>query len=217
MFFLIRTQLISEFLKTAGINDICKEIIKLLEFDSPKNVVAVILHGPPHTGKTTLADAVYAMSDIDDFKFGKVSLFEEIGSNVDITKLQNKILDQISENENGEHREPESFVEGQISLLMEGLKDHPCFLYIDNVSDSQQLGKLLPERLETCKKLRLLLTSRNSNVCNSLDVPDSEDVKLVEVRSLPSKDTKELNESSADMKHESLETYLQMLLQFTLI
>eukprot|EP01018_Ginkgo_biloba_P022306 Gb_22490 [translate_table: standard] len=70
-------------------------VIQLLELESERNAVAVILHGLGGIGKTTLADAIFARIEIKGFKVSKVRLFEDIGLKPEITKLQTLLLQDL--------------------------------------------------------------------------------------------------------------------------
>eukprot|EP01018_Ginkgo_biloba_P022307 Gb_22489 [translate_table: standard] len=143
-----------------GIEDQLHEVIQLLELESERNAVAVILHGFGGIGKTTLADAIFARLEIKDCKFSTVRLFEDIESKPDITKLQTWILQDLEGRSDIDIRR---FEDGQRALRVIFEKQE-AFLYIDNALNNDALEKLLPMNLDKCKKLRLLLTARNTEI-----------------------------------------------------
>eukprot|EP01018_Ginkgo_biloba_P024194 Gb_34084 [translate_table: standard] len=149
-----------------GIEEQFKKVIQLLELESEKNAVAVILHGFGGMGKTTLADAVFARLDINGFKFSTVRLFEnaeKVPDDKDITELQKWILQELT----GDKHDIQRFEHGQ-RLLGDVLKEKQAFIYIDNALEKEHLKKLLPEELNDAMNLRLLLTSRNEDVADVL-------------------------------------------------
>eukprot|EP00252_Welwitschia_mirabilis_P011689 TRINITY_DN26051_c0_g1_i1.p1 TRINITY_DN26051_c0_g1~~TRINITY_DN26051_c0_g1_i1.p1 ORF type:complete len:715 (+),score=120.50 TRINITY_DN26051_c0_g1_i1:954-3098(+) len=143
--------------------------------------MAVLLHGFPGTGKTTIADAVYASIDKQDLSFSKVCLFENIVATPNVTQLQKDILDDIS-SVTAEFSTPSSNSEGQ-TILQQVLQQKQCLLYIDNVLSREELRKLLPKNLAQCRRLRILLTARESAVLDALSI-GSRNVKVFQVPSL---------------------------------
>jgi len=154
-----------------GIEEPLKNVIELLEWESKESAVAVILHGIGGMGKTTLAEAVFAHLQkqstlaeadyIEGCRFSKVKLDDET-STPDIVKLQKVIIKDLKIGE--EIPEIRRSEEGQreIGHLLE---TDVAFLYIDNVSKKDSLQQLLPSRnLGKAKKLRVLITTRNTNV-----------------------------------------------------
>jgi Mg-chelatase subunit ChlI len=57
-----------------GLQEPAKEIIDLLEWGSERNAIAIMLHGFGGIGKTTLADAVFSLLDIQECKYSTVQL-----------------------------------------------------------------------------------------------------------------------------------------------
>jgi len=154
-----------------GIEEPLKNVIELLEWESKESAVAVILHGIGGMGKTTLAEAVFAHLQkqstlaeadyIEGCRFSKVKLDDET-STPDIVKLQKVIIKDLKIGE--EIPEIRRSEEGQreIGHLLE---TDVAFIYIDNVSNKDSLQQLLPSRnLGKAKKLRVLITTRNTNV-----------------------------------------------------
>eukprot|EP01018_Ginkgo_biloba_P022304 Gb_22492 [translate_table: standard] len=129
----------------------------------PEHAVAVILHGLGGIGKTTLANAIFARIEIKGFKVSKVRLFEDIGLKPEITKLQTLLLQDLKLGPNELVPEIRRFEDGQQALRII-LEKQQAFLYIDNALSNEALEKLLPMNLDKCKKLRLLLTARSTNI-----------------------------------------------------
>lgn len=71
-----------------GIEQPIKEVVELLEWESDKKAVAVIVYGFGGVGKSTLADAVFARLHIEECKYSMVRLFDDITSTPNIVELQ---------------------------------------------------------------------------------------------------------------------------------
>jgi hypothetical protein len=151
-----------------GVEEPAKEIIDLLECGSEKNDIAVMLHGFGGLGKTTLADAVFSLLDIQGCKYAKVQLFKNIDSTPNIIELQSLILKDLMEH--GETvPDIRAHEDGQreLGLMLEKV---PAFIFIDNVLGQDELGQLLPKDMSKAKKVRLLLTARDIDVRRALKV-----------------------------------------------
>lgn len=144
-----------------GLAESVKEVIDALELESENRALAVVLHGVRGMGKTTLADAVFSMASLQGCKCSRIKIFDNRESIPNITDLQRLILKDLTKSgKNAEIRNPE---EGQRELA-HILKKVPAFIYIDNVVREDELRQLLPEDLNRAKKVRLLITARNSIV-----------------------------------------------------
>lgn len=150
-----------------------EEVSDVLEWKSEKRALAVVLHGVRGMGKTTLADAVCARGKFGEYQFSRIKLFENRESIPNITDLQRLIIKDLAGSK--KFREFRSFGENinppEIRKPEEGqwelgyiLKIVPAFIYIDNVVREDELRQLLPEDLNSAKKVRLLITARNSTV-----------------------------------------------------
>lgn len=141
-----------------GIEGPTQEVIELLEWESDKNAVAVVLLGLGGIGKTTLADAVFALTTVVGCRYSKVSLFDDITStSPDVIQLQNRILEDLI---SGETKIPEieRVEDGKLHIGCM-LEKEVAFIYIDNVRHGGWLQQLLPG-MEKSKKVRLLITGR---------------------------------------------------------
>lgn len=138
-------------------------IAKLMLEDS--DVRAVVLHGLPGIGKSTLGDAVYARLSFP----GRTHCKIEVGENPSSEKiclLQASILERLS----GEKPRFGYPLEGsqRLGKYLEECRE-AVFLYIDNVLNPNDLKYLLPEDLTLPPKSRVLVTSRVANLCSELD------------------------------------------------
>lgn len=148
-----------------GIEKRVKEVLRLLDSESESNALAVMLHGFGGTGKTTLADAVFARVCIKGCKYSMVRLFDDITSTPNIVRLQKLILQDLNRQTGGKKTIPDigTFEEGQreIGHILE--KD-AVFIYIDNALHRDALEQLLPRDMTKAKNLRLLITARDKDV-----------------------------------------------------
>ena len=71
-----------------------------MEWGSEQNAIVVILHGFGGMGKTTLADAVFSVVNIEGCQYSMVQLFENIDSPPKIIELQKLILKDLMGSEN---------------------------------------------------------------------------------------------------------------------
>lgn len=144
--------------QTVGLEESVKEVIDALELKSENRALAVVLHGVRGMGKTTLAEAVFSDASLQGFKRSRIKLFDNRESIPNITDLQGLILKDLKgPRKIAEIRKPE---EGQRELA-KILRKEPAFIYIDNVVREDELRQLLPEDLNSAKKVRLLITARN--------------------------------------------------------
>lgn len=144
-----------------GLEESVKEVIDALELESENRALAVVLHGVRGMGKTTLADAVFSVASLEGCKYSRIKLFDNGESIPNITYLQGLILNDLKESRDpAVIRKPE---QGQRELA-DILRKVPAFIYIDNVVREDELRQLLPEDLDSAKKVRLLITARNDSV-----------------------------------------------------
>lgn len=150
-----------------------QNVTDLLDWESTKSAVAVILYGLGGTGKTALGDAVYWSlyhekvlpyrnnGDVLECKYSYVRLFEFITSVPDIPKLQTQILQDLRSRIR--HIPTYEVGRNEIESILE---KEVVFIYIDNVlfPDKVEEGldaieQLLPRTTDKVKKLRLLITT----------------------------------------------------------
>jgi len=126
---------------------------------------AVVLHGLPGIGKSTLGDAVYARLSFPGRTHCKIEVGENPSSEK-ICTLQASILERLS----GEKPRFGYPLEGsqRLGKYLEECRE-AVFLYIDNVLHASDLKDLLPEELSLPSKSRVLVTSRVANLCSELD------------------------------------------------
>jgi hypothetical protein len=183
---------------TVGIDESVKQVLGLLEIESKRNDVTVILHGFGGMGKTTLADALFSQvggfrgmgkttladavfSQVGGCRYSHVQVFVDIDSKPNIIKLQKDILKDLM---GPEEPVPDirKYQDGQRELERV-LREVQCFVYIDYVLDQIALIKLLPRDITTAKKVRFLLTASDKNVknvCRSLTKPKIYSTKGIE-------------------------------------
>lgn len=171
-----------------GIEEQLEEVIELLEWESQKNAVAVMVHGIGGMGKTTLADAVFARLYIEGCKYSMVRLFKDINSSPDIVELQKCMLKDLML---GSREEEQRSVLENIRTFEDGqreigrmLEKEVAFIYIDNVLAQDALENLLPRDMENAKRCRLLITTRDREVRKGCSM-DNESVKFYDVKYLP--------------------------------
>ncbi|KAH9292997.1 hypothetical protein KI387_041824 [Taxus chinensis] len=151
--------------KPVGIEKQISEVEKLLDMSGSDPAVAVILQGFGGVGKTTLAAAVIQNLDLvsTDFKFCRVIIDEKAPDQTShILELQRNII-QDFEGKKYDLRDADDG-RGQIQRAME---NKCCFLFVDNVVDSDYIRQLLPKHLLPASensKMRILITSRGSDV-----------------------------------------------------
>lgn len=149
-----------------------KKVIELLEWKSETKTVAVIVHGIPGMGKTTLADAVFSTIFQQNYtstnicRYSKIRLCEDKKSSLStITTLQKTIRDYLVDHDDQRSAHISTFEDGQ-RQIGNILKKKSVFLCIDNVLNKERLDQLLPLRstLDQAKKLRLLITARDKGI-----------------------------------------------------
>ena len=69
---MVNIDLMINVVETVGIEEQVKEIIDLLDWGTEKSAIAIMLHGFGGLGKTTLADAVFSLVDIQGCKYSKI-------------------------------------------------------------------------------------------------------------------------------------------------
>eukprot|EP01018_Ginkgo_biloba_P019207 Gb_31365 [translate_table: standard] len=82
-----------------------------------------------------------------------------------ITKLQEKIILDVG----GMRNEINNISEGQRELS-KVLEKQPCFLFIDNVVNKKHVQDILPKKLSLPSQSRILITSRENNMRQVLDL-----------------------------------------------
>ncbi|KAH9289637.1 hypothetical protein KI387_033754, partial [Taxus chinensis] len=144
-----------------GIDDQIAKVVQLLDWEDAQPVVAVVIYGLGGSGKTTLAQAVYA--SLKDklqlgWKHSKVTLIQNLETEPNVEGLQSRILEDLS----GTKQTVGDFESGRQSLK-DIMEKESIFLYIDNALKMEPLEKLLPKELTSAKiKLRLLVTARDT-------------------------------------------------------
>ena len=179
---------------SVGIEEQLEEVIELLEWESQKNAVAVMVHGFGGMGKTTLDDAIFARLYIEGCKYSMVRLFEDINATPNIIELQKCILKDLML---GSKEEEQRSVIENIRTFEDGrreigrmLEKEVAFIYIDNVLGQDPLEGLLPRDMGKAKRCRLLITTRDKEVRKGCSM-DNKSVKLYDVKYLP--DTEAMN------------------------
>lgn len=188
-----------------GIEEQLEEVIELLEWESQKNAVAIMVHGFGGMGKTTLADAVFARLYIEGCKYSMVRLFEDINSTPNIIELQKCMLRDLML---GSREEEQRSVLENIRTFEDGqreigrmLEKEVAFIYIDNVLAQYPLENLLPRDMEKAKRCRLLITTRDREMRKGCSM-DNESVKFYDVKYLP--DTVAMNLLKKEIHRELL-------------
>jgi hypothetical protein len=146
--------------------------LKLLEWESEKNAVAVIVYGFGGVGKSTLADAVFARLDIVGCKYSMVRLFDDITSTPNIVELQKCILTDLMmgiAEEKMAKLDVRTFESGQREIRRM-LEKEVAFIYIDNVLDGDRFSSFCPGICIWPKKVRVLITAREKGVRTVLEV-----------------------------------------------
>lgn len=185
------TVLSSPYPDAVGIEYSVNKVLGLFRWEIANKAIAIILHGPEGIGKSVLADAVFSKINTTEFcskikttelKRSKVELFDKLNSaSRDTVELQKLILRDL----NGVEETPEirkrEDGQAEIRRILEKVE---AIIYIDHVLGPDALGFLLPTNLNKVKKLRLLLTARNLDVCNVCKVCKVETVTY-QVQPLP--------------------------------
>ncbi|KAH9289602.1 hypothetical protein KI387_033719 [Taxus chinensis] len=149
-----------------GIEQKIDEVNKQLDWVSDKPTVAVVVYGLGGSGKTTLADAVYASlkEKLHGWRHSKVTFIQNLETDPNVEGLQSLILEDLT----GMKQTVRDFQSGRRSLK-DIMEKESIFLYIDNALYMEPLEKLLPKELKSAKKLRLLLTARDTNVAGVIE------------------------------------------------
>lgn len=178
-----------------GIEEPIQKVVELLEWESQKNAVAVIVYGFGGVGKSTLADAVFARLDIVGCKYSMVRLFDDITSAPNIVELQKCILSDLmvgTEEEKKPIPDVRTFEAGQREIRRR-LEKEVAFLYVDNALNADRLQELLPSEMHKAKKVRVLITARDMGVrtvCTGCKM----EPKLYAMNGLPTSEARSLLE-----------------------
>ncbi|KAL5708262.1 hypothetical protein ACHQM5_019078 [Ranunculus cassubicifolius] len=146
-----------------------KEIIQALQTDSMISVLGV--YGMPGVGKSTLVLAV-----ADHMK--KLKIFDEVVvvklfPNPDMKSIQDDIAKQL----NLKFEADENVVSRKNSLLRRLDRDPQTLIVLDNLWERVELTEMgVPYESKYCK---VLFTTRNRNVCNSMETWNQIEVKLL--------------------------------------
>ena len=141
----------------------------------------MIVYGIGGSGKTTLADAVYASlkDKLEGWKYSKVTLIQNLKEDPNIEDLQSSILQDLTATK----QSVRDFESGRQSLK-DIIEKESIFLYIDNALFTEPLEKLLPKDVTSAKKLRLLLTARETIVSRVTEDCGVEPTKLYHLKPL---------------------------------
>jgi len=127
-----------------------KEVIDLLEWESEKVPVAVILHNFGVVGKTILPNVSLSWINIEGCKYSMIGALENIDSTPKIIELQKCILKDMMELEKPI---PEIYIykggEIELSVMVQKV---PAFIYIDNVFWQRWASTTLTKRYENSKE-----------------------------------------------------------------
>ncbi|GLJ51126.1 hypothetical protein SUGI_1088340 [Cryptomeria japonica] len=165
-----------------GIKDKIEEVIQQLDWENDSvTTTAVIVYGIGGSGKTTLADAVYtSLKDkLHGWKHSKITLIQNLKEDPKVEDLQSLILQDLTATK----QDVRDFESGRQSLK-EIIEKESIFLYIDNVLFLEPLKKLLPKDIASAKKLRLLLTARETTVSQVIEGCEIEPCKLYHMEPL---------------------------------
>lgn len=147
-----------------GLDARVEEVMSKLHLSDP-SPRAVILHGLPGIGKSTLGDAIYSRLSFP----GRTHCKIEVGENPSperILLLQTNMLERLS----GEKPRLGYPLEGsqRLNKYLEECRE-AVFLYIDNVMNPSDLKYLLPEKASLPQKSRVLVTSRVANLGSEME------------------------------------------------
>ncbi|XP_059074595.1 disease resistance protein TAO1-like [Cryptomeria japonica] len=144
-----------------GIESGRETVIRLLDLEAQhSSVQVVVVYGLGGMGKTTLADAIYANIDLQNYKHCRIHMEQNCTKN-DLKVLQEQILNglfhqnvKLTDSHQGQ---------GMIWSFFKKNPNQPVFLYIDNALNKADLKQLLPAELGSClpPKSRILVTTRN--------------------------------------------------------
>eukprot|EP01018_Ginkgo_biloba_P019285 Gb_19985 [translate_table: standard] len=162
-----------------GIEDHAAAVKNLLDLDGAAR--AVVIYGFGGIGKTTLAE--YVVSKFLSLGDLKLSVIRIDDKNLQITKLQEQIIFDVG----GKRIDLKDPIAGQLELG-DVLKNQPCFLLIDNVVDKKHVQDILPKKLSFPSRSRILITSRENNMRQVLDL----ECKQYSVECLPPETARKL-------------------------
>ncbi|XP_059075501.1 disease resistance protein RPV1-like isoform X3 [Cryptomeria japonica] len=144
-----------------GIESGRETVIRLLDLEAQhSSVQVVVVYGLGGMGKTTLADAVYANIDLQNYKHCRIHMEQNCTKN-DLKVLQEQILNALF-HQNVKLTDCHQG-QGMIWSFLKKNPNQPVFLYIDNALNKADLKQLLPTELGSClpPKSRILVTTRN--------------------------------------------------------
>ncbi|KAH9307649.1 hypothetical protein KI387_035560, partial [Taxus chinensis] len=148
-----------------GINEGEQEIMELLSLaTTEESSRAVVIYGLGGIGKSTLATAILAKLNIEDFNYVRVGLHED-PSRDDLKCIQQVILkDGFPNFESGSKILLRDLEEGRDRLTQAFKCDSnkALFLFIDNALRAEDLKELMPTDLRCLpRRSRILVTTRN--------------------------------------------------------
>ncbi|KAH9290550.1 hypothetical protein KI387_034667, partial [Taxus chinensis] len=164
-----------------GIKYKISEVIKLLQFDDDKPAVGVIVYGIGGAGKTTLANEVYATLNLQGWKHSKVTLIKNMESHSNIEELQTQILSELT---GKKHDTVKDYQSGQQELKYI-LETGDVFVYIDNILSKEHLENLLPKKINSQRRVRILATARKTDASVVFECCGVKPCELYPIESLP--------------------------------
>ncbi|KAH9290209.1 hypothetical protein KI387_034326, partial [Taxus chinensis] len=165
-----------------GIQHQVQKVTEYLECQSDKAAKAVIVYGLGGIGKTTITDAAFAnlQKNLEaGYRTSMIKLNEDLHLNPKIEELQAQILHKLT----GQKHEITHYKIGQ-DEIRKCLKKGPVLLYVDNVLRREYLEQILPKKLDSPQKFRLLLTARKRDVVETVDSCGIEQCKVYEIEPL---------------------------------
>ncbi|KAH9290547.1 hypothetical protein KI387_034664, partial [Taxus chinensis] len=171
-----------------GIEYKISAVIKLLQFDDDKPAVGVIVYGIGGAGKTTLANEVYATLNLKGWKHSKVTLIKNMESHPNIEELQTQILSELT---GKKHDTVKDYQSGQQELKCI-LETGDVFVYIDNILSKEHLENLLPKKINSQGRVRILATARKNDASVVFECCGVTPCELYPIESLPVESALEL-------------------------